>query len=476
MHKNDVIILGGGLAGLSAAYTLAKAGKKVTVYEHDSEVGGLSKTVVRGEFRFDLGGHRFFSKNDSINSFVKNLLKGELISVERSSKIYLRGKYFDYPLRTFNAMAGLGFQTSINIMSDYVFERVRRLIHGSDDMASLEDWVVGNFGRTMFDIYFKVYSEKVWGIPCNRISAAWVDQRINGLSLPKAVKNALFKLNGKAIPTLVDRFLYPELGIGRISDRLREDTEEADGKVMTDSRVERINHSDFRISSVVVNNRDHFRLARGADFVSSIPVTKLVRMLMPPAPDEIQDAATKLRYRDLVVVAVMVKRARVTDLTWIYVPEQHIPFGRIHEPTNWSTKMSPDGKTLLVTEYFSFRGDHIWALSDDALSGLTIRNLEQLGFITEREVMDSVVIRVPKAYPLFEVGHEHYCEKIHEYLSRFHNLYISGRTGMFKYYNMDHAIESGIRSAEEIMKNTSSQAPSGDGEFEPIGNGVCVVR
>jgi protoporphyrinogen oxidase len=328
----------------------------------------------------------------------------------------------------------------------------------------------------MFDIYFKVYSEKVWGIPCNRISAGWVDQRINGLSLAKAVKKALFRLNGKAIPTLVDRFLYPELGIGRISDRLREEIEDWDGEVLTDTRVERINHADFRISGAVVTSRSHFRVAYGADFVSSIPVTKLVMMLSPPPPDEILDAAANLRYRDLVVVAVMVNRTRVTDLTWIYIPEKHIPFGRIHEPTNWSRKMSPEGMTLVVAEYFSFVGDRIWAMSDGTLSDLTVRNLVQLGFITEGEVMDSVVVRVPKAYPLFEVGHEQHCEKIYAYLRRFRNLHISGRTGMFRYYNMDHAIESGKRTADLIMKKSSGPSVSGDLEFAARRSGACAAH
>ena len=421
----------------------------VAVFERDSTVGGVSKTIEHNGFRFDLGGHRFFTKDAQINAFVKDLMGSELIMVPRKSKIFMRGNYFDYPLKPLNAVFGMGIPVTLRILADYGIERIKRFVR-EPAAVSLEDWVVANFGRTMFNIYFKEYSEKVWGIACNRISAEWVAQRIKGLSLSKAVTNAFFKPKGKDIPSLVDEFYYPRLGIGRISEKLKEGIEQ-NGMVFTDARVERINYSDSTIESVQVTERGHTRLVRGREFISSIPITNLVRLLDPSPPETVLSAASKLGFRDLVIVAVMIDRKRVTDQTWIYIPEKNIPFGRIHEPTNWSEKMAPDGKTLLVAEFFSFRGDSVWNASDQTLTGITVQNLERLGYIRASEVLDSAVQRVPKAYPLFEIGYDRFVDEIYDYLSRFKNLHVAGRVGMFKYYNMDHAIESGMSAAEMIL-------------------------
>jgi protoporphyrinogen oxidase len=447
--NKHTIIIGGGLAGLSAGCILSSAGRRVQVFESDETVGGLSKTIVHGGFRFDLGGHRFITNDPALDAFVRDLMAGELVSVPRSSKIYMRGKYFDYPLRPTNAMFGMGVPATAKIMADYGLEKLRQLA-GRKPLVSLEDWVVNNFGRTMFTIYFKEYSEKVWGIDCSRISAEWVAQRIKGLSLAKAVKNAFFKFSGKDLPTLADGFLYPQLGIGRIADRLKEEIERR-GRVFTGTRVESVRHAGSRIESLTVADHRGTHDVAGEEFISSMPVTTLVRMLRPSAPRRVLDAASWLRFRDLVVVAVMIDRRRVTDQTWIYIPEQAIPFGRIHEPTNWSEKMAPPGKTLIVAEFFSFQGDPIWNRHDSGLSDMAIENLERLGFIQRKEVLDCAVVRVPKAYPLFEVGYREHVSVIYDYLHRFKNLHIAGRSGMFQYYNMDVAIKSGIETAETII-------------------------
>ena len=474
-QEKEILILGGGLAGLSAGYVLTKAGSKVKVFESDYTVGGLSKTIIHCGFRFDLGGHRFFTKNDKINNFVKGLMGKELISVPRKSKIYMRNKYFDYPLKPMNAMSGLGIPTTLKIISDYGLERIKKLIKEPDNI-SLEDWVVSNFGRKMFDIYFREYSEKVWGIKCDRISAEWVEQRIRGLSLSKAIRNAFFKMNGKDLPTLADMFFYPQLGIGRISDRLKEEIDRHND-VFTETSVERINHSGFRINSIEVRDNSDSSKIYGKEFISSIPLTKLIKLLHPSPPEDILAAASALKFRDIVIVAIMLDRKRVTDQTWIYIPEQKIPFGRIHEPTNWSEKMAPAGKTILVMEFFSFIGDKIWSETNERLVDITVNNLEALGFITKRDVIDSAVIRVSKAYPLFEVGYKELCGKIYDYLGRFKNLHITGRGGMFRYYNMDHAIESGMNTAENIMsKQTGSPDECHCGEVGMTDDAISLIR
>ncbi len=445
----NTIILGGGLAGLSSGYILTQAGLKVSVYERDFSVGGLSKTIEKNGYRFDLGGHRFYTKDEKVNVLVRNLMGNELISVHRSSRIYLHNRYFDYPLKPFNAMFGLGIPTTVKILTDYLLETIKNQVR-KKDIVSLEDWVVSNFGRTMFDIYFKEYSEKVWGIDCRDISAAWVAQRIKGLSLAKAVKNAFFKFSGRNLATLTDRFDYPSLGIGRLADRFKEEIEKSNN-VFTNARIERIKHSKRRIESISVRIHDRLITIPGDEFISSIPITTLFRMFDPAVPTAVHEAAARLKFRDLVIVAIMVDREHVTDQTWIYIPERKIPFGRIHEPTNWSTAMAPPGKSLLVMEYFSFKGDAVWNLPDEKLTDLTIDNLVLLGYLNRNEVLDSMIVRVPKAYPLFEVGYRKYAESLHEYLQLFSNLHISGRSGMFRYYNMDVAIRSGIETAEQII-------------------------
>ncbi|GMQ87501.1 MAG: NAD(P)/FAD-dependent oxidoreductase [Gammaproteobacteria bacterium] len=459
-QTNEVIILGAGLAGLGAGYALSRSssGTDMLVIEADKTVGGLAKTVNYRGFRFDLGGHRFKTSNPKTEHLIRQVLKNELLVVGRSSKILLRDKYFDYPLKPLNAIFGFGIPTVSRIILDYAAEQLRQRFNHTQ-IVSLEDWVVRHFGRTLFDIYFKEYSEKVWGINCNRICMEWMEQRIQKLSLGKAIKKALFKYSGKnsGMHTLASDFLYPSLGIGRIADRLKEEIE-INNRVLTNSRIVRINHNGDRIESVTTrpgyayNQTDNQTCDHsGNEFISSIPVATLVQLLHPRPPTDVLEAASRLKYRDLVVVTIMLNRERVTDQTWIYIPEQKIPFGRIHEPTNWSSQMAPEGKTLLVTEHFCFRGDDTWSASDEELAERTISNLVKLGFIKRHEVIDKVILRIPRAYPLFEVGYTRQLEKICTYLDRYRNLRLIGRGGMFRYYNMDHTLESGITAAESLM-------------------------
>jgi len=449
--KKEVIIMGGGLAGLSAGVGLSRAGQSVSVFESDSQVGGLSRTVSHGDFRFDLGGHRFFTKNKETEQFVKDILKGEYVTVNRKSKIYMNNQFFDYPLKPANALLGMGIPTTVKAISDYSRERIKNSFR-EKECISLEDWVVAHFGRTMFNIYFKEYSEKVWGIECHRISEEWVSRRIEGLSLGVAVKNALFKFSGRKVPTLVDKFIYPPMGIGRISDGMKEEIERKN-TVHINTRVSEISHSNSIITNMVARNCNAAYDISGDEFVSSIPINHLVSMMNPAPPEDILEAVSKLRYRDLVIVTIMLNRERVTDLTWLYLPEKDMPLGRIHEPGNWSSCMAPEGKTHIVAEYFCFKNDNIWNSTDEELTSMTVKHLEKLGLISKEDVFDSCIVKVAKAYPVFEVGYNEYYSRILNYLNNFKNLHITGRTGMFKYYNIDHAIESGREVAEKIIQN-----------------------
>lgn len=450
----NVIILGAGLAGLTAGYQLSKAGLNTLIIERDSKVGGLAKTLEHNGFRFDVGGHRFKTDNKPIEQLVRNLLDNELLEVKRSSKILLRQKYFYYPLQPLNAVFGLGIATASRIILDYALEQIKPS-KTDEQLISLEDWVVRHFGRTLFNIYFKEYSEKIWGIDCQQICKEWVEQRIQGLSLGKAIKNALFKSSKKTPHTLTSKFLYPPYGIGQISEKLKDEIDK-NNRIMTSSNVVRINHNGNKVESVAIKKGGQTYQYGADEFISSIPLARIVHLLHPKPPADILDAASRLRYRDLVIVTVMIDRDRVTDQSWIYIPEQKIPFGRIHEPTNWSASMAPEGKTLLVTEHFCFRGDDTWKASDNELVDRTVENLETLGFIKRDEVTDSVVLRVPHAYPLFELGYATSYKKICDYVETFSNLHLTGRGGLFRYYNMDHTMQSGINVANKVLNMSSA--------------------
>ncbi len=445
---SETVVLGAGLAGLTGAYALTQAGRRVQVLEGGNAVGGLARTVVRDGFRFDLGGHRFFTRDAHVERFVHELLGDELVTVPRTSRIYLHGKWIEYPLRPVSALFGLGLRTSAEILLGYATASVARRLRPAS-LVSLEDWVVAHFGRPLFEIYFRDYSEKVWGIGCRDISAEWMAQRVQGLSLGTAILRAFLK-RGPVLPTLVDRFLYPRLGIGRIAERLRTEIERS-GRIATDTRVVRIHHDGRRIEGVSVQQGERLHDIPGEEFLSTIPLTQVIQALSPHAPANVRAAAAQLRYRDLVIVTVMLDRERATDQTWIYFPGKDIPFGRLHEPTNWSAAMAPPGRTLLVTERFCFRGDATWNASDAELIETTVQHLEKLGFIRRREVHDGMVVRIPAAYPLFEVGYQERSQVLRDYLERFENLQVAGRGGRFRYYNMDQAIASGLAAAQALL-------------------------
>ena len=445
-------VIGAGPAGLSTAYLLSKNKINTTVFEKDNFVGGISRTIVKGEYRFDLGGHRFFSKNIEINQFLEEVVGDELIDVGRKSRIYFNKKYFDYPLTPKNAVFSLGIPTAIDILTSYITQRIKRIVLRKE-IITLEDWVTDKFGSKMFKLYFKSYTEKVWGIPCNKIEAEWVAQRIKGMSLSKAVKSAFTRAKSEGPATLLREFMYPKLGIGRISERMTDSILKSNNKVLLNSGITGINISDNKILSLKYCSEEGKRAAFEADqFVSSMPITELLDCLNPSAPKEVINAAKQLKFRDFIAVTLMLNKESVTDDTWLYIHEPNIQFGRIHEPKNWSSDMSPPGKTSLVMEYFCFEVDDIWKKPDSELIELTQNELiEKLRFISEDNILDSCVVRVKKAYPMYDLGYKKHLTVVLGYLNKFKNLHLIGRNGTFRYNNMDHSIEMGIKAARKIL-------------------------
>lgn len=450
--ETNVCVIGAGPAGLSAAFVLSEKNVDTVVLEKSSRLGGISRTIEKDGFRFDLGGHRFFTKDDEVEEFFKCILGDEIIWVPRSSKIFYLNKYFDYPLKPANALLGMGVVTTAKCLADYGLVKVKGLVR-KPEIVSLEDWVSHEFGPQLFRLFFKNYTEKVWGIDCDRICAEWAAQRIKGLSLRVAIKDALFPTKNGKVATLIDRFMYPGLGIGRISERLADQVEQLGNEVRTRSMAAAVNHEGGRITSVEVEpaGNGKYRLPV-ANLVSSMPLTELVLAMRPQAPKEVVAAARSLRYRDLITVNLMVNKPQVTDQTWIYIHDPSIKLGRIHEPKNWSHAMAPKDKSSIVAEYFCFEGGDVWNMKDDDLIDLTISDLDKrLGFLKKEDVIGAFVVRVPKAYPMYELGYEQPLEKVLKYMESFSNLQIIGRYGTYKYNNMDHSMKTGILAARNIL-------------------------
>lgn len=449
MDETGTVILGAGLTGLSAGCRLARNGVRSTVLEASPHVGGLARTEQWADCLFDLGGHRFHTSNADIEAFVMDLMGEELLRVSRSSKILLKGRYFDYPLRPGNALGGLGLKEAVAILGDYALEKAKSPWHGAD-VVSLRDRVIRDFGKRLFSIFFRDYSEKVWGLSCESISADWIEKRIQGLSLGKAVRSALSRKKKGSPATLTDSFYYPSRGIGRISERLAEEVRKCGG-VQTGRRIASMHHDGTRIKGITVDEGGTRSYIPTQSVISTIPLPALLNMFRPRLPEKILAAASGLRYRDLLVAALAVDRPRVTDQTWIYFPDRNVPFGRLHEPKNWSAAMAPPDRTTMIVEYFCFAGDRTWTTSDEHIADLTASALEGLGFFRKSEMSAFRVVRVPKAYPLFDVEYVERLEAAESYLKRFENLRCAGRTGSFRYLNMDEAIASGLEAAESFL-------------------------
>ncbi|MFN8624528.1 MAG: NAD(P)/FAD-dependent oxidoreductase [Candidatus Binatia bacterium] len=448
----SVVIIGAGPAGLTAAYELSKLGIGSVVLEADDQVGGISRTVNYRGYRFDIGGHRFFSKVPLINDLWHAILGEDFLLRPRLSRIHYRGRFFDYPLKPLNALAGLGPFEALLVGASYA----KTKIAPAPEERSFEQWVVNRFGYRLYEIFFKTYTEKVWGMPCSEISVDWAAQRIKNLSLTEAVRNALFNKthdrDGTLITSLIERFHYPRLGPGMMWERCEALVRERGSETMRGVRVERIRHRHGRVECVDGRTAAGDAVEFGGDHViSTMPIRDLVNALDPAPPDHVLRAANRLRYRDYLTVVLIVNRAEVFPDNWIYIHSPDVKLGRIQNYKNWSPHMVPDGsRTSLGLEYFLWDQDEEWTWPEDRLIELGMRECTRIGLLDPAEVDDGTVVRMPKAYPVYDHGYQERLATVRDYLGTIANLQLIGRNGQHRYNNQDHSMLAGIFAAQNL--------------------------
>src|SRR6266513_4968523 len=447
--------MGAGPAGLTAAYELLKRDVPVTVLEKDPrQVGGLARTVEHDGYRFDIGGHRFFSKNDEVEELWTEILGPEMLNRGRLSRIYYRGRFFAYPIQAVNALWNLGPVEAVLCLASYLKARLFPI----KNPRTLEEWVRNQFGWRLYSIFFKTYTEKVWGISTKELSADWAAQRIKSLDLWVVIRSALLpkrrpRRRGEIVTTLIDKFRYPRLGPGQMWERVAEIAAAKGHPVLLGQSVTSIHHVGDAVTAVVTTGTDgRLQTHTGTDFISSIPIRELVARLDPPAPEPVRQAADSLGYRDFMSVALMIDRPDVFPDNWIYIHDPAVRVGRIQNFKNWSPDMVADqSKTCLGLEYFCFEGDGLWTMDDAKLIDLAKIELAQLGICSASDVFDGVVVRQQKAYPVYDDAYQAKVAVVRDYLAReLPNLHLAGRNGMHKYNNQDHSMMTALLVARNI--------------------------
>jgi len=455
-EKPRVICIGAGPAGLTAAYRLTAEGLPVTVLERDPElVGGISRTERYKGFRFEVGGHRFFSRSKEIEALWEELLGDQLLTRQRKSRILYAGKLFDYPLRPLNALTNLGIFESVRSMASYFKAKLLPI----PDPVTFEEWVTNQFGHRLYSIFFETYTEKVWGMKCREISADWAAQRIKGLSLGTAVWQAFMptrlKKEGKVSKSLIESFRYPRLGPGQMWETAADKVTQAGGEVRMGISVDQLardpNSGEWTVSGIDTDGTRH--VFHGDHVISSAAIAELIDYLEPRPPEAVKTAASALRYRDFLTVALIVKDVDCFDDNWIYIHDSSVKVGRIQNFKSWSPHMVPDPDlNCLGLEYFCFRHDGLWGMKDEDLIRLADEELIQLGLVTPGHVIDGTVIRQPRAYPVYDENYEERVALFRSWLeSDMQGLHLVGRNGMHKYNNQDHAMMTALLAAENIL-------------------------
>lgn len=446
---NPIYILGAGPAGLAAAYTLTKLGQPVVVVERDTRVGGLAKSIEHEGFILDFGPHRFFTKIAPVLKLWDEVLGDDQVTVNRLTRIYYGGKYFSYPLKAAEALLALGSIESINILASYFKAQLFPNHHPSN----FAEWVTGKFGKRLFEIFFKGYTEKLWGIPCTEISADWAAQRIKGLSLLRAVRNALLGNDGK-VKTLIDQFQFPRLGSGQLYEKISDYLGSHHQTVLLNTEVVQVHHNNSQVTQVTLRNRQTGieSTVRCGGVISSIPISLFVQQIASPPPQQVITAAKSLKFRNTILVYLIVEGRHLFPDNWLYINEPSVRLGRVTNFANWSDEMLPNqSQTPLCCEYWCNFGELMWQQPEAELLALAELELRQIGLLHDEKVSGGFIVRLSRTYPIYAGNYQSALAEIQGYLKQFQNLQLVGRYGAFKYNNQDHSLLMGILAAENVF-------------------------
>jgi protoporphyrinogen oxidase len=462
-----IAVLGAGPAGLTAAHLIGARGRPGAVFEADSQVGGIAKTVEHDGFRFDLGGHRFFTKVPWVQELWEQTLGDEFLVRPRLSRIYYRGDYFAYPLRAEDVVRRLGVVETSRCIGSYAAAKMRR----AEPPQTFEDWVTARFGRRLYDAFFREYTEKVWGIPGSEIQAEWAAQRIRNLSFWTALTSAL-RLRRRHVTSLIEEFHYPRLGPGQMWEKLAARSGERGVPVRLGHRVTRIVHDASGARAIEVHGPNGATELIDVDgVVSSIPLSELVLSLDPLPPDHVVAAARRLRYRDLLVVGLISTDPEPFPDNWIYLHDPGTRAGRVQNFGAWSPGMTRPGYTCLGVEYFCFQGDETWSLPDHALVELAKRELGKIGLIDPEHVVDGVAIRVPRAYPMYDRGYDDAVATLRSHIESIPNLQTVGRNGLHRYNNQDHSMWTAVLGVLNLLDGAGHDVWSVNADAEYLEEG-----
>jgi len=459
----DVIIIGAGPAGLTAGYELSKNSKNILILEKQSDVGGLAQTKVFGDYRYDIGPHRFFTKNEEVYDLFLKILSDDAVKVSRKTRILFKGKYFDYPLTPLNALFGLGIFESISILFSYIAARLKSLTKVSK-INNFEDWVIDRFGKKLFNNFFKNYTEKVWGIDCKDIGKDWAAQRIKGLSLLTAIKFALFPNSEKRPKTLVDEVYYPKLGAGMLWEKFETILENREVTLLKNSIVSKVETKDGKVIVTYLKDGSEIQ-AVAKNLLFSNPLLEFLNIYQDSIPDEVMQSALSLEYRNHISVHLTVD-TKLFDDNWIYIHSPDLDLARIADFTNFSKYMSKENEYPLTLEYFCYETDKIWTQDNSEIIKDATKELEKI-FSEPFSVVHSEVTRNAKAYPVIRTGFEEKIDIIKKWLKTQNNIMAIGRSGMFKYNNQDHAMATGMYAARNILgiKSYDPWDVNVDGEY-----------
>ena len=443
------IIVGAGPAGLTAAYQIGKANGTATVLEEDTVVGGISRTAQREGWRFDIGGHRFFTKVTAVSDLWHEILnEDDFLLRPRMSRIYYDGKFYDYPLKATNALRNLGIWESVLCVLSYIWVR----INPPKDQTHFEGWTASRFGWRLYKKFFKTYTEKVWGIPADELQADWAAQRIKNLSLFKAILNAVLpRRNQKEITSLIEEFEYPKFGPGMMWEKCHELVSGQGSQVLFEHKVNHFSHKDGKVVSVHATTPGGPVEFEAESVISSMPLPHLLQAMDPPASEQALKAAASLTFRDFLTVALIVPEEKGFPDNWIYIHSEEVRVGRVQNFGQWSPYLVKEGRTCLGLEYFVNIGDDLWNSNDEDLVAKATKELGALGLVEPGLVEGGYVVRMPRAYPMYDNEYQENVEIIRSWLNQnATNVYPVGRNGMHRYNNQDHSMLTAMLSVENI--------------------------